>query len=142
MLAQAPFAGLHFCLPPIFCYHFDVIWCFIMLQLCRRLENELPGGRTHFVETCGLPICTYFSALKLYWLMENVDAVKDAVRTGDASFGTIDTWLIWNLTGGINGGLHITDCSNASRMMLMNLKTLDWDKPTLDALGIPAEVLP
>ncbi|TVU16353.1 hypothetical protein EJB05_39912 [Eragrostis curvula] len=110
--------------------------------ICRRLESELPGGRTHFVETCGLPISTYFSALKLLWLMENVDAVKDAVRTGDALFGTIDTWLIWNLTGGINGGHHVTDCSNASRTMLMNLKALDWDKPTLDALGIPAEVLP
>ncbi|GJN26233.1 hypothetical protein PR202_gb14149 [Eleusine coracana subsp. coracana] len=89
--------------------------------ICRRLENELSGGRSHFVETY---------------------AVKDAVRTGDALFGTIDTWLIWNLTGGVNGGQHVTDCSNASRTMLMNLKTLDWDKPTLDTLGIPAEVLP
>ncbi|PAN40423.1 hypothetical protein PAHAL_7G314600 [Panicum hallii] len=110
--------------------------------VCRRLENELSGGRTHFVGTCGLPISTYFSALKLLWLMENVDAVKDAVRTGDALFGTIDTWLIWNLTGGIAGGQHVTDCSNASRTMLMNLKTLDWDKPTLDALGVPVEILP
>lgn len=114
----------------------------IMLQLSRRLESELSGGRTHFVETCGLPISTYFSALKLVWLMENVDAVKDAIRTGDALFGTIDTWLIWNLTGGVDGGQHVTDCSNASRTMLMNLKTLDWDKPTLDALGVPVEILP
>ena len=113
-----------------------------MLELSRRLESELSGGRTHFIETCGLPISTYFSALKLLWLMENVDAVKDAVRTGDALFGTIDTWLIWNLTGGVAGGQHVTDCSNASRTMLMNLKTLDWDKPTLDALGISAAILP
>ncbi|CAO2036749.1 unnamed protein product [Urochloa humidicola] len=110
--------------------------------VCRRLESELSGGRTHFVETCGLPISTYFSALKLLWLMENVDAVKDAVRTGDALFGTIDTWLIWNLTGSVAGGQHVTDCSNASRTMLMNLKTLDWDKPTLDVLGISAAILP
>lgn len=83
--------------------------------------------------------------------MENVDAVKVAVRAGDALFGTIDTWLIWNLTGGIGGkdrdgkqvfGQHVTDCSNASRTMLMNLKALHWDKPTLEALGIPAEILP
>lgn len=108
----------------------------------RKLEKELPGGRTHFVETCGLPISTYFSAVKYLWLTENVDAVKDAVKKGDALFGTIDTWLIWNLTGGVDGGLHVTDVSNASRTMLMNLKTLDWDKPTLETLGIPVEILP
>ncbi|CAA2987091.1 glycerol kinase [Olea europaea subsp. europaea] len=109
---------------------------------CPKLEKGLPGGRTHFVETCGLPISTYFSAVKLLWLLENVDAVKEAVKKGDALFGTIDTWLIWNLTGGTDNGLHVTDVSNASRTMLMNLKTLAWDKPTLDTLGIAAEVLP
>lgn len=109
----------------------------------RKLEKELPGGRTHFVETCGLPISTYFSAVKLLWLIENVKAVKEAVESGDALFGTIDTWLIWNLTGGVvKGGLHVTDVSNASRTMLMNLKSLEWDKPTLETLGIPAHVLP
>lgn len=115
------------------------------------MEKELPGGRTHFVDVCGLPISTYFSAVKLLWLMENVDAVKNAIKTGDAMFGTIDTWLIWNLTGGRGGedldqhqgkGVHVTDCSNASRTMLMNLKTLNWDQPTLDALGIPLGILP
>ncbi|KAF9600383.1 hypothetical protein IFM89_008618 [Coptis chinensis] len=111
-------------------------------SVCRRLESELPGGRTHFVETCGLPISTYFSALKLLWLLEKVAEVKSAVETGDALFGTIDTWLIWNLTGGCDGGLHVTDVSNASRTMLMNLKTLDWDLPTLQTLGIPIEILP
>ncbi|XP_030470907.1 glycerol kinase-like [Syzygium oleosum] len=111
-------------------------------SICRKLEKELPGGRTHFVETCGLPISTYFSAIKLLWLMENVAAVKEAIKKGDALFGTIDTWLIWNLTGGTTGGLHVTDVSNASRTMLMNLKTLEWDKPTLDTLGIPPEILP
>ncbi|KAG1327104.1 glycerol kinase-like [Cocos nucifera] len=101
-------------------------------------------------------ICsTYFSAIKLLWLMETIEAVKLAVQAGDALFGTIDTWLIWNLTGGRGGdvgavdqeqhrvyGLHVTDCSNASRTMLMNLKTLDWDKSTLETLGIPSEILP
>ncbi|KAI3928932.1 hypothetical protein MKW92_052757 [Papaver armeniacum] len=102
-----------------------------------RLEKELSGGRTHFVETCGLPISTYFSALKLLWLMENVEAVKTAIKNGDALFGTIETWLIWNLTGGCGGeqtepGLHVTDVSNASRTMLMNIKSL----------RIPSEILP
>ncbi|KAL0827841.1 hypothetical protein Bca101_051519 [Brassica carinata] len=79
-----------------------------------RLEKELSGGRSHFVESCGLPISTYFSAMKLLWLMENVDAVKDAIKKGYAIFGTIDTWLIWNMTGSVNGGLHVTDVTNAS----------------------------
>ncbi|KAJ9179003.1 hypothetical protein P3X46_010837 [Hevea brasiliensis] len=111
-------------------------------SICRKLEKDLSGGRTHFVQTCGLPISTYFSALKVLWLMENVDAVKQAIEKGDALFGTIDTWLIWNLTGGVKGGLHVTDVSNASRTMLMNIKTLDWDKLTLETLGIPAGILP
>ncbi|KAL5823375.1 hypothetical protein ACOSQ4_021275 [Xanthoceras sorbifolium] len=120
-----------------------IVWMDVRTSsVCRKLEKELSGGRTHFVETCGLPISTYFSAMKLIWLMENVDPVKKAIKSGDALFGTMDTWLIWNLTGGLNGGLHITDVSNASRTMLMNLKTLDWDQPTLKALGIPAEILP
>lgn len=80
--------------------------------------------------------------MKLLWLMENVDAVKDGIKSGDAIFGTIDTWLIWNMTGGANGGLHVTDVTNASRTMLMNLKTLNWDEDTLKTLGIPAEILP
>ncbi|KAE9621301.1 hypothetical protein Lal_00023635 [Lupinus albus] len=110
--------------------------------ICSRLEKELTGGKRHFVESCGLPISSYFSALKLLWLIENVDAVREAVKEKDAMFGTIDTWLIWQLTGGLKGGLHVTDVSNASRTMLMNLKTLDWDESTLKELGIPAEILP
>ncbi|PNX78853.1 glycerol kinase [Trifolium pratense] len=74
--------------------------------------------------------------------MENVDAVKEAIKKKDALFGTVDTWLIWNLTGGVNGGLHVTDVTNASRTMLMNLKTLRWDESTLKALTIPPEILP
>ncbi|XP_057479702.1 glycerol kinase-like [Actinidia eriantha] len=120
-----------------------IVWMDIRTtSICRKLEKELSGGRNHFVDTCGLPISTYFSALKLLWLMENVDAVKEAVEKKDVLFGTIDTWLIWNLTGGVNNGLHVTDVSNASRTMLMNLKTLTWDKPTLETLGIPIVILP
>lgn len=94
------------------------------------------------MERCGLPISTYFSAVKLLWLMENVSAVKEAIEKKDALFGTIDTWLIWNLTGGVKGGLHVTDVSNASRTMFMNLKTLQWDETILKTLKIPAEILP
>ncbi|OIW04947.1 hypothetical protein TanjilG_01143 [Lupinus angustifolius] len=110
--------------------------------ICSRLEKELSGGKSHFSESCGLPISSYFSALKFLWLVENVDAVKETIKKKDALFGTIDTWLIWQLTGGLKGGLHVTDVSNASRTMLMNLKTLDWDESTLTELGIPAEILP
>ncbi|KAJ4959172.1 hypothetical protein NE237_026283 [Protea cynaroides] len=120
-----------------------IVWMDVRTSsICRRLEEQLPGGRKHFVETSGLPISTYFSAVKLLWLLENVDAVKQAVESGDALFGTIDTWLIWNLTGGSEIGLYVTDVSNASRTMLMNIQTLDWDKPTLETLGIPFEILP
>ena len=91
------------------------------------------------METCGLPISTYFSAVKILWLMENVAEVKAAIDQGDALFGTVDSWLVWKLTG---GKVHVTDCSNASRTMLMNLKTLNWDNPTLEVLGIPVSVLP
>ncbi|XP_074285199.1 glycerol kinase-like [Silene latifolia] len=120
-----------------------IVWMDVRTSsICRRLENDLPGGRNHFAPSCGLPISTYFSATKLLWLLENVEAVKEAVDRGDALFGTIDTWLIWNLTGGVKGGLHVTDVSNASRTMLMNLKSLDWDEETLKSLGIPAELLP
>lgn len=94
------------------------------------------------MEACGLPISTYFSAVKLLWLMENVPEVNEAIEKGDALFGTVDTWLIWNLTGGLQGGLHVTDVSNASRTMLMNLKSLQWDKSILECLGIPLDILP
>ncbi|XP_024976315.1 glycerol kinase-like [Cynara cardunculus var. scolymus] len=120
-----------------------IVWMDIRTSsICRELEKKLSGGRNHFVETCGLPISTYFSALKLLWLLENVQKVAEAVKKGDALFGTIDSWVIWNLTGGIHNGIHVTDVSNASRTMLMNLKTLDWDKPTLETLKIPSGILP
>ncbi|GJY73559.1 glycerol kinase [Tanacetum coccineum] len=120
-----------------------IVWMDVRTtSICRKLEKELSGGKTHFLESCGLPISTYFSALKLLWLLENVNAVKEAVKKGDALFGTIDSWLIWNLTGGVNNGLHVTDVSNASRTMLMNLKKLDWDQSSLETLNIPKNILP
>lgn len=102
----------------------------------------MPQGRTHFLKSSGLPISTYFSATKIIWLLESVLEVKAAVDSGDALFGTVDSWLIWNLTGGPSGGIHVTDCTNAARTMLMDLKTLEWHEPTLESLRIPRSILP
>jgi glycerol kinase len=90
----------------------------------------------------GLPPATYFSGGKLQWILENVDGVREAAERGEAIFGTTDSWLLWNLTGGVDGGQHITDVTNASRTMLMDLETLDWDPELLSFFGIPRPMLP
>ncbi len=90
----------------------------------------------------GLPPATYFSAGKVQWILENVDGARAAAERGEAIFGTIDTWLLWNLTGGTDGGVHLTDVTNASRTMLMNLETLDWDDELLGFFDIPRQLLP
>ncbi|MGI9093545.1 MAG: glycerol kinase GlpK [Mycobacteriales bacterium] len=92
--------------------------------------------------TAGLPPATYFSAGKVQWILEHVDGVRDAAAAGDAIFGTTDSWLVWNLTGGTAGGVHSTDVTNASRTMLMNLQTLDWDDELLGFFDIPRQLLP
>ncbi|MGX7680931.1 glycerol kinase GlpK [Jatrophihabitans sp. DSM 45814] len=90
----------------------------------------------------GLPPATYFSAGKIQWILENVEGVRADAERGEAIFGTTDSWLIWNLTGGIRGGVHVTDPTNASRTMLMNLETLDWDDELLSFFDIPRGMLP
>ena len=90
----------------------------------------------------GLPPATYFSAGKVQWILDNVDGVRRDAESGDALFGTPDTWVLWNLTGGPRGGVHVTDVTNASRTMLMNLETLDWDDELLSFFGIPRPMLP
>jgi glycerol kinase len=90
----------------------------------------------------GLPPATYFSGGKLQWILENVDGVRDAAENGDALFGTVDSWVLWNLTGGPRGGVHATDVTNASRTMLMNLETLDWDDELLSFFSVPRSMLP
>ena len=90
----------------------------------------------------GLPPATYFSAGKIQWILENVDGVRAAAEKGDAVFGNMDTWLLWNLTGGVDGGVHLTDVTNASRTMLMDLETLDWDDELLSFFDIPRAMLP
>jgi glycerol kinase len=93
-------------------------------------------------QKAGLPPATYFSGGKIQWILENVDGVREAAEAGDAIFGNTDTWLLWNLTGGTDGGNHITDVTNASRTMLMNLETLDWDDELLSFFGVPRAMLP
>jgi glycerol kinase len=90
----------------------------------------------------GLPPATYFSAGKIQWILENVDGVREAAERGEAVFGNTDSWLMWNLTGGQDGGVHVTDVTNASRTMLMDLRTLDWDDELLSFFGIPRSTLP
>src|SRR6201985_3361966 len=92
--------------------------------------------------TAGLQPATYFSGGKLQWILENVDGVRAAAERGEAVFGTPDTWLLWNLTGGPRGGVHVTDVTNASRTMLMDLETLDWDDELLSVFDIPRAMLP
>jgi len=105
-------------------------------------ELAKSGGQDRFRAKTGLPLTTYFSGLKIRWILENVKGVREMAQSGDAIFGNMDTFLLWNLTGGPQGGVHITDVTNASRTQLMNLETLDWDKGMLEAFGIPAAMLP
>jgi glycerol kinase len=100
------------------------------------------GGQDRFRAQTGLPLATYFSGPKIKWILDNVQGVAEAANRGDALFGNIDTWVIWNLTGGPNGGAHVTDVTNASRTLLMNLHTLDWDEEILSLLGVPRQMLP
>jgi glycerol kinase len=100
------------------------------------------GGQDRFRARTGLPLATYFSALKLRWLLSEVPEARAMAEAGDALFGTIDSWLVWNLTGGTSGGVHVTDVTNASRTQLMNLTTLDWDPELLSAFEIPRACLP
>jgi glycerol kinase len=100
------------------------------------------GGQDRFRARTGLPLATYFSGLKLRWLLDNVPGARAKALAGDALFGTIDTWLLWNLTGGPAGGVHLTDVTNASRTQLIDLETLDWDDELLGVFGIPRAMLP
>jgi glycerol kinase len=108
------------------------------------LVNEFAkdGGQDRFRAKVGLPLATYFSGPKVRWILDNVAGARASAEAGDLLFGNMDTWCIWNLTGGVNGGVHVTDVSNASRTMLMNLETLDWDDEILGIMGVPKSMLP
>ena len=105
-------------------------------------ELARDGGQDRFRSRVGLPLATYFSGPKIRWLLDNVPGAREKAESGDLLFGTIDSWVIWNLTGGAGSGVHVTDVSNASRTMLMNLRTLDWDDEMLAVMGVPRAMLP
>ena len=109
-------------------------------QICNELAAD--GGQDRFRIKTGLPIATYFSGPKIKWILDNVDGVRARAESGEVVFGNIDTWVIWLLTGGPDGGVHVTDVTNASRTMMMNLETLDWDDEILGILGVPRAMLP
>jgi glycerol kinase len=109
-------------------------------QICNELAAH--GGQDRFRPKTGLPIATYFSGPKVKWILDNVDGARARADAGDLVFGNIDSWCIWNLTGGVNGGIHITDVTNASRTLLMDLATLTWDDEILGIMGIPRSMLP
>jgi glycerol kinase len=109
-----------------------------------KLVDELSadGGQDRFRSQTGLPLATYFSGPKVRWILDNDESLASRAESGDLVFGNMDTWLLWNLTGGTDGGLHITDPTNASRTLLMDLETLDWDDALCSAIGVPRAMLP
>ena len=109
-------------------------------EICDSLAAEY--GQDRFRAKTGLPLATYFSGPKIKWLLDNVPGLRSAAARGEAIFGNVDTWLIWNLTGGVNGGVHVTDVTNAGRTLLMDLHTLNWDDEILRVLDIPRQMLP
>ncbi len=118
-----------------------IVWqCTRTDEICRELSRV--KGQEGFRHLTGLPIATYFSGPKIKWILDHVTDARTAADNGEALFGTMETWLIWWLTGGPNGGSHISDVTNASRTMLMNLKSLQWDEEILKSLGIPRQILP
>jgi glycerol kinase len=105
-------------------------------------EFSADGGPDRFRKKTGLPLATYFSGLKIRWILNNVPGVREKAESGDVIFGNVDTYLVWKLTGGPEGGIHVTDVTNASRTQLLNLETLEWDRDILRVFGIPEQMLP
>lgn len=118
-----------------------VVWqCTRTDEICKQLMRD--RGQNRFRDKTGLPIATYFSGPKIKWILDNVAPARKATDKGEALFGTMETWIIWWLTGGPDGGSHVTDVTNASRTMLMDLQTLKWDEQILQTLDIPSQILP
>ncbi|WP_024476806.1 glycerol kinase GlpK [Arthrobacter sp. CAL618] len=105
-------------------------------------ELAADGGVERFKQKVGLPLATYFSGTKIKWILDNVDGARAKAEAGDLIFGNTDSWVTWNLTGGTDGGVHITDVTNASRTMFMDLETLSWDDGILEAFGVPRSMMP
>jgi len=121
--------------------HNAIVWQDTRTDLiCNELAKD--GGQDRLRPKTGLPLATYFSGPKVKWILDNVEGARAKAEAGDLLFGNIDTWCIWNLTGGVDGGVHVTDVSNASRTLLFNYTTLDWDPEILALMGIPRAMLP
>ncbi|MEO6088330.1 MAG: glycerol kinase GlpK [Umezawaea sp.] len=110
-------------------------------KICQELE-ALGGGQERYREKTGLPLATYFSGPKVRWILDNVDGARVKAEAGDLLFGNMDTWVLWNMTGGVDGGVHVTDPTNASRTLLMDLDTLTWDSGIAADMKIPVSMLP
>jgi glycerol kinase len=122
-------------------YYHAIVWQDTRTKdICDQLAQE--GGQDRFRPQTGLPLATYFSGPKVKWILDHVAGVRQAAAKSEAIFGNMDTWVIWQLTGGPDGGAHVTDVTNASRTLLMNLQTLDWDDKILGIMGIPRLMLP
>lgn len=122
-------------------YYNAIVWQDTRTKdICDQLAEA--GGQDRFRPKTGLPLATYFSGPKIKWLLDNIEGLREAAERGDAIFGNIDSWLIWWLTGGPEGGVHITDVTNAGRTMLMNLETLIWDDEILEIFDIPKQIMP
>jgi glycerol kinase len=122
--------------------HHAIVWQDTRTQkICDQL-GALGGGADRYRDAVGLPLATYFSGPKIRWVLDEVDGARAAAGRGDLLFGTTDSWLLWNLTGGVDGGLHLTDVTNASRTMLMRLDTLAWDDDIAAEMGVPTSMLP
>jgi glycerol kinase len=122
-------------------YYNAIVWqCTRTREICQKLIDD--GFEPHIKKSTGLVSATYFSGPKIKWVLDNVPGVREKAEKGEALFGNIDTWEIWWLTGGPDGGAHVTDYTNGSRTMLMDLETLDWDQEILDYLGVPRQMLP
>ncbi|RAJ31957.1 glycerol kinase [Kitasatospora sp. SolWspMP-SS2h] len=121
--------------------HNAIVWQDTRTEaLCRELGRNV--GQDRFRRETGLPLASYFAGPKIRWLLDHVEGLRERAEAGDVLFGTVDSWLIWNLTGGVDGGRHVTDVTNASRTLLMNLHTLEWDERIAESMGVPLAMLP
>jgi glycerol kinase len=122
--------------------HNAIVWQDTRTQaICEEL-GALGGGAERYRAKTGLPLATYFAGPKARWILDNVDGARERAERGELAFGTMDTWVLWNATGGTEGGLHVTDPTNASRTLLMNIDTLEWDPQLCEEIGVPMAMLP
>ncbi|EYR64209.1 glycerol kinase [Actinotalea ferrariae CF5-4] len=119
-----------------------IVWQDTRTQKIADDLAALGGGNDRYKERVGLPLATYFSGPKIRWILDNVEGAREAAERGDLAFGNTDSWVVWNMTGGVDGGVHVTDVTNASRTMLMNIDSLTWNEEIAGEMGIPMSMLP